>query len=737
MAKTSLNQEQQVTTSAPGVVDIRQLFNILLRHRFLILGVSCVVMSAASLLAVIAKPTYQSNMQILVSSNLSEGAQSNNIPVDADNQVTDSNSQVVDSTTQMKLMLSSKLLQKAVDLLHSDYPNITLEDINGQTQRNKKTSLEVTPEEGGIGANKVFSQVFKVSFDDDDPVKAQRVLQSLQKVYQNYNKEQQKERLNQGLAFVNARLPEIKKEVSKADKNLEQFRNKHKLLNPEVQSKILLESLADIQQQLQSTRANLQDVNARYDNLEQQIASSSQQNELISSRLNHSSRYQALLSEVQKTELALAKERLRYTDDYPSVQKLKQQRQSQLSLLRQEVKVITTSSKGEPLLKGQMVGVDPTLVDEFILVQTTVLGLTANEKNLAESEQRLRSELNKYPSLIAEYNRLLPKVETSHKTLEQLLQAQQSLGLKIAQEGYNWQVLAEPALGIYMGSNILLLLVGGGVVGPILGILAALILEKFNDAIYCTGDLKKLTNLRVLGSVPKLPSRGVKKRRLNLPWNGQQTSDSSVVEATTKLPVHETLDMIYQNIQILKYPLPFKSLMLTSALPGEGKTTLVLGLVASATRMHRRVLVIDANLHNPSLHKILELSNDWGLSLLLVDETTTHFQDYIQPIHPSIDILTAGPVPEDTVKLLSSRRMEELIELFEQTYDLVLIDAPPILGTVDARIVASLCNGIVMVERMGKVTRSELTQATEILSKLNLIGIIANEVSNSQKVLAS
>ncbi|MEH1911084.1 MAG: polysaccharide biosynthesis tyrosine autokinase [Nostoc sp.] len=723
MAKISLNQEQQVTTSAQNAVDIRQLSSILLRRRFLILGVSCVVMSAASLLAVIAKPTYQSNMQILVSSNLSQGAQSNNIPVGAD--------------TQIKLMLSSKLLQKAVNILHSDYSNITLEDINSQTQQKKKSSLEVTPEEGGIGANQVFSQVFKVSFNDDDPVKAQRVLQALEKVYQNYNKEQQQERLNQGLAFVNARLPEIKKEVSKAEKNLEQFRNKHKILDPEVQSKILLESLADIQQQLQSTRANLQDVNARYDNLEQQIASSSQQNERISSRLNQSSRYQALLSEIQKTELALAKERVRYTDDYPSVQKLKQQRQSQLSLLREEVKAITNSNQGEPLFKGQTVGVEPTLLDEFILVQTTVLGLTANEKNLAESEQRLRSEVNKYPSLIAEYNRLLPKVESSRKTLEQLLQVQQSLGLKIAQEGYNWQVLAEPALGTYMGSNRLLLLVGGAVIGPILGILAALILEKFNDAIYCAADLKKLTNLRVLGSVPKLLLHDVKKRRLGLPWHGRRSSNSSVIEANTKLPVHETLDMIYQNIQILKYPLPLKSLMLTSALPGEGKTTLVLGLVASATRMHRRVLVIDANLQNPSLHKILELSNDWGLSLLLVDETTTHFQDYIQPIHPSIDILTAGPEPEDTVKLLSSQRMKELIELFEQSYDLVLIDASPILGTVDARIVASFCNGIVMVERMGKVTRTEVTQATEILSKLNLIGIIANEVSSSQKVLAS
>lgn len=138
MAKISLNQEQQVTTtSAQGAVDIRQLSTILLRRRFLILGVSCVVMSAASLLAVIAKPTYQSNMQILVNSNLSQGAQSNNIPVVADTQVTNYNYQVVDSTTQMKLMLSSKLLQKAVDLVHSDYPDITLADINGQTKQNK------------------------------------------------------------------------------------------------------------------------------------------------------------------------------------------------------------------------------------------------------------------------------------------------------------------------------------------------------------------------------------------------------------------------------------------------------------------------------------------------------------------------------------------------------------------------------------------------------------------------
>lgn len=739
MVNTDLNQGQLVTSSAQGAVDIRQLSTILLRRRFLILGVSGVVMSVAALLTVITKPTYQSYMQILVNSNLYDGVRSSNTPEGSASKATDSNFQAVDYTAQLKIMLSSNLIQKAVDLLRSDYPDITLEDIKGQKEKRKKAPLEVIQVQGGTGNNKIPSQVFEVSFQDENPVKTKKVLQALQKVYQDYNIDQQKQRLNKGLAFVNTRLPEIKKEVSQAEKNLEQFRRKHNLVDPEVQSKIILESLADVQKQLQTTRAQLQDVQARQDNLEQKMASSSQ-NPIISSSLSQSSRYQMLLNEIQQTELALAKERLRYTDDYPTVEKLKQQRQSQLALLRKEVgrslgdKADNTSSNREPLLtQSQLVGVDPQLVDELILVQTAALGLVANEKSLTDSEQRLRSELNKYPSLIAEYNRLLPKVETNRKTLEQLLQAQQSLGLKIAQGGFDWQVLEAPGLGTYVRRNRLLLLLGGVIMGPLLGIAAALIWEKLNDAIYSAQDLQKVTNLRVLGSVPKLPQHGVKKRFPNLALIGQR-SDTSLVETIPWLPIHETLDMIYQNIQILKYPFPFKSLMLTSALPGEGKTTLALGLGASAAHMHQRVLVIDANLRYPSLHKKLELSNDWGLSLLLVDETITHIQDYIQPIHPSIDILTAGPIPEDTAKLLSSQRMKELLELFEQTYDLILIDAPPILSTVDAGIVASFCNGIVMVERMGKVTRSELTQAIEILRRLNLIGIIANEVSHFRKV---
>ncbi|MBW4608351.1 MAG: polysaccharide biosynthesis tyrosine autokinase [Hassallia sp. WJT32-NPBG1] len=743
MANTDLNQGQLITTSPQSAVDIRQLSRILFRRRFLIFGVSCVVMSVAIFLATIAKPKYQSSMQLLVSSNLYEGLQSRNIQGNTDSQFTDPNSQVVDYTAQLRLMLSTKLIRKAVDLLRPEYPDIQVEDILGKKGKEAKPgSLVVAQLEGGTGLNKIPSQVFEITFKDQDPIKAEKVLQALKKVYQDYNIEQQKQRLNKGLSFVNDRLPTIKQEVIKSENNLEQFRRKNNLLDPEAQGKIILASVADTQKQLQTTRAQLQDVRARYNNLQRKMAASPQ-NALISSRLSQSTRYQTLLNEIQKTELALGQERLRYTDTSPAIAKLTQQRSNQVSLLRQEIgrtlgdKAPEKRATGKLLLtQGQMGEVDLKLLEELIQVQTASLGLVANEQSLAQSEQQLRSELAKYPTLIAEYNRLLPEVETNRKTLEQLLQAQQSLGMQIAQGGFDWQVLEEPQPGIYMGSGRTLRLAGGAVIGPILGIAIALIWEMSKDAIYSSQELQNLTNVRLLGRVPKLSLPRMKKRLRTLFSNKKvgltPAYPDKHLSVYTRLPFHESLDMIYQNIQISN-PYAFKSLMVTSALPGEGKTTIAQGLAVSAARMHRRVLLIDANMRQPHLHNILELSNDWGLSLLLVDETNTPVADYIQPIHPAIDVLTAGPTPDDTVKLLTSRRMKELIEVFEQTYDLVLIDAPAILGIVDARILATYCHQIVFVEKMGQVTRTELIQATDILGKLNVVGIIANE-ANTAKV---
>nr|WP_199306609.1 polysaccharide biosynthesis tyrosine autokinase [Anabaena sphaerica] len=722
-----------VTTSKQSVFDIRQISTILFYRRFLILGVSCAVMSVTSLLAVITKPMYQSSMQIIVSNDLDQELHSQQIQSDVKSELNNKEISSGEYTNQMKLMLSSKLVQKAVDLLRSDYPNITIEDIKGKSATGNPGYLQVKPVEEISEFNRVYNQVFVVSFKDPNPVKTKRVLQALQKVYQDYNIEQKNQRVNQGLAFVNNRLPKLQNETLAAEKRLAIFRKKHNLIDPQVQSKILLESVADIQKQRQTNRSQIEDLQSRYNSLEQKLASSNQNAQLVAS-LERTSSYEALVNEIRNTEMSLAQERLRYTDNSPVIVRLKEKRQVQMALLQQELKDtdINTNSKNANLLE-----VDDKLTNELTELKNKRIALITKENKLAKSEQEIRSQLNTYPSLIAEYNRLLSDVTIQQRTLEQMVQFQHSLGMKIAQGGFEWQVFEEPDLGIYIGNKKWLLIIAGVVIGPILGVILALLWEMFNQAIFSPLDLQKLTNIQLLGSVPKLGKPSFKSRLKEIFRHKRQKAASTITESKTKLSSHETLDMIYHNLQIFKNSLPFKSLMLTSALPGEGKTTLALGLGASAANMHQRVLVIDANLRSPNLHKVLEISNEWGLSLLLLDDIKTQFQNYIQPIHPSIDVLTAGPKPDDVVNLLTSGRLKELIESFEKIYDLVIIDASSVLDSVDARIIASVSNGIVIVGRIGQLTPQELMQTTEILSQLNLIGIVANEVHNSPKATKS
>ncbi len=781
MADTSLEhdpkQGQLVIASPQSADDIRQVSTTMRRRCLLILGVSSVVMTVAGLLALTTKPTYQSYMQILISSHLNGGVQANNVE-NADSGPGDPNFEAMDYNAQMKLMLSSMLIQKAVDMLRDNYPDITVEDIKGN--KGKQRPLVVTKLEDETGRNQVRDQVLEVSFKADDPLKTQKVLQALEKVYQEYNAEEQKERLFKGLSFFKDRLPKVKNEVAQAEQNLNQFRKRNNLLDPEIQGKILLESLADTKKQLRITRAQIQDAKARYNYLQKELTSSTQKElasstpkEPVSSRVNQSPHTQILLDQIHNTELALAREQQRYTDNSPVVKTLIQQRQTQMALLREEVgrsqgtpntlTLLAVSSRmdkfpnsselptGVPSTvqapfskqvsndtlsnsKNHSAQVSSKLKEDLMNLETTTLGLSANEKSLVESEQQILSELGKYQNLMAEYKHLVPEVENNRKALEQLVAAQHSMELKIAAGGFDWQVLEEPQQGIYLGSSRLLFLLGGLAIGPILGIAAAVLRESSNDTIYSPQVLQKLTNLQLLGVIPKLPQQLRKKKLFNLPlgWRRSPVDDDKALDIDTCLPCHETLDIAYQNIQILEFPLTCKCLMLTSALPGEGKSTVALGLAVSAAHMHRRVLLIDANLRQPSLHKMLELSNDWGLSLLLIDEINTDLKEYIQPIHPTIDVLTAGPTPDDPVKLLSSGRMKELLDLFEQTYDLVLIDTPSILGTVDARLLACICHEIAIVSRIGQVTKTELTQATEILrnSKLNVIGMIANGASH-------
>jgi len=707
--------EKSLDTATNSDLGYGQIVSILLRQRFLFLGVLASVTAVSGLLTAYTPATYESSMQLLVEPNY-QGEDY----LDQKAGVASSAPSPEDYATQINLMRSRQFITKTIEALQSNYPELDPVEM--------QKSLTLTRV---VEGKEVATKIFEVTYVGNDPVKTRKVLSTLQRIYQEYNLEQQNTRLTKGGSFINSQLEVARENVSQTQGKLEQFRKTHNLIDPAQQALALTTALNQVEQTQQETRAQYLALQANFNTLQQQIKLSPQ-GALISSRLSQSSRYQNLLNELQKTELELAQQRNIFTDANPKIKALVERRQSQVELLKKEVVHVSgtvsenlTATEESLLGGGQLGKVDLELVSALVEAQANLASLSARGQSLLASRQQLRNQLNQFPELIAEYDRLQPEVEIGRTVVEKLLEQQQEVNAQLSRGGFDWQVVEKPLLGTKTGPNPKKNLLLGMVVGIFLGGIAAFGREAIDRVVHTSEELRQVP-LPLLGIIPEAPPIKWGRSLISLPFRKAEVMVSPVVQLLDWSPFRDSVDLIYKNIHLLNPGSQLRSLTITSALAGEGKTTLILGLALSAARFNQQVLVIDADLRRPALHEYLGLSNEQGLSSLLVDSAIPPIPQRISLLDLSIDILTAGPESPDPVKLLNSTRMKELMEMFELKYDMVLLDTTPVLGMVDAVQTASLSNGIVLVGRLDRVTQSDLTQAVDSLSKLNLLGIVAN-----------
>jgi len=719
-----------------------QLLGVLLRRKFWVLGSLITAIAIASIYTLRQESTYLSGMQLLVEPNYQGKPETQ---PSLKNEVADPNQVQVDTATQISLMQSSVLVRRAMTLLRSDYPEF--DPNNPGLVAAFKSPLKVAQVTAGDKKDSASAtKIFQITYVSNDPVKTQNILRALQKVYLDYNREQQKQRLVRGLAFINEQLPQIKTKLKDAESELESFRKNQELINPEAQAQVQADALNRVRQEQQTNQLQLRELRSRYAALQRQLQLSPAE-AIAAAKLSQSGRYQTLLNEIQKTDLQLVQQRLRFKDGTPLIQQLNNQRQRQLGLLQAEVqRVLGTDSastgSGQQLLSsGQLGSLDLNLVSQFVDNQINLQGAESRALSLANYEQQLRTELQRFPELLAQYGRLQPEVDLTRDTLKQLLKAQQDIGLEIARGGFDWQVVEEPQLGGKTGPDMKRNVLLGAVAGLFLGGLAAFARDAMDDAVRSSDDLKKQVPVPLLGMVPALAIEAEDDRPLlSLPFNREQRSLTSATNQVLQwAPFRESLDLLYQNVQLLNMNNPLNSIVVTSALSGEGKSTIILGLAISAARLHQRVLLIDADLRRPSLHKLLNLPNDQGLSTLLTSQAAIppNLQVANSDIRSNISVITAGPTPADPAKLLSSQRMRDVMATFEESYDLVLLDAPPVLGMVDAMVLGTHTSGVLLVGRLDRVTRSELTQANTMLKNLNVVGVVANGVPRPSRSAAA
>lgn len=192
--------------------------------------------------------------------------------------------------------------------------------------------------------------------------------------------------------------------------------------------------------------------------------------------------------------------------------------------------------------------------------------------------------------------------------------------------------------------------------------------------------------------------------------------------------------MLRTNVQFTNVDLETPKIMITSSGPREGKSHTVANLAVSMAQSGKSVLIIDADLRNPTQHKLFGLDNGEGLSVSLVQD-----QDYRKYIRktavPGVMVLPGGPVPPNPAELVGSKRMKLLIEEVSEQFDMLLIDTPPVIAVTDAAILAQEVDGVILVLASGEVNKGYAQKAKELLDKLGvkILGAVLNKVDINTK----
>jgi len=185
--------------------------------------------------------------------------------------------------------------------------------------------------------------------------------------------------------------------------------------------------------------------------------------------------------------------------------------------------------------------------------------------------------------------------------------------------------------------------------------------------------------------------------------------------------------MLRTNLQFIIEEQSLQVIAVSSAHPGEGKTTTIVNLAITFANEGKRVVLIDADLRRSSLHSIFDLSNERGLSSIL--SKRCHTKDATRSsLIENLDIIPAGPMYPNPSELLHSPEMMELLAQLKSQYDLVLIDSPPVLVVADAKIIANRAEGVIMIVRSRKTKRSSALKAKNYLesSGVNILGFVLN-----------
>lgn len=260
-----------------------------------------------------------------------------------------------------------------------------------------------------------------------------------------------------------------------------------------------------------------------------------------------------------------------------------------------------------------------------------------------------------------------------------------------------------------------MVMINGGALAA--SIMIIFMLFYFDNTVKDTEQVQEKTNLPVLGSVPLVSKKNTNEKDL-------------IVHNDPKSPISEGIRTIRTNLQFSNVDGNLKKIMITSSMPGEGKSFTSANLATAFAQDGNKVLIVDCDMRKGRVHKIFEISNNKGLSNLLIDNIEKNYKKYIQKTKiENLSVLPSGTIPPNPSELLNSEANKKLISILEEQYDYIIFDCVPINGLPDSLIMTNLVDKSIIV-CASNVTPTELLQKTKTSLKnvdSDIAGIIVNK----------
>lgn len=322
------------------------------------------------------------------------------------------------------------------------------------------------------------------------------------------------------------------------------------------------------------------------------------------------------------------------------------------------------------------------------------------------------------------YNTLEREVETNQVVYQSLLQRLKEINVAGEAVSNNLNIIdkALPPLQKFkpkLSTNLAF----AGLLGLFLGIAAAFLREFMDDSVKDINELERETQLPVLGLIPSVNESDPKKV-------------SQLVLNSPKSALAESFRSLRTTIRFkLREQQQEPVIFVTSARANEGKTTVAMNLASAFAHTGNRVLLIDADLRNPSLHKLIGTRNQQNLVGYLTGEYPLDQLSQASNV-PNLDIVVAGIPPTDPSELLANTKMETLLKMAAQHYDMIIMDGPPVLGLADAMILTSIANITLLTVHANDTSTTTVNNALKRLQETgsNVSGIILNQVKDAERL---